>query len=149
MVFRILAHPEAERYALFRMAGRTGNEQQQPHIRSLSVRIGRGARLAGDLARLGEWKGERALLPFVGFELPDRVAQWIHSRDHSSAQRRRRAGGSDIEWAFQELGHRFRYGGMHDSLLVGGVFPFRVACLRVPVVVLEEERLAVAANVIR
>src|ERR1700745_4028250 len=83
MVFRILPHPEAEHDAFFRMSRRTGNEQEEPHVRGLSIGIGRGARLAGDLPRLVEGERERALLALVRLELPDRIAQWVHPRNHA------------------------------------------------------------------
>src|SRR5213593_4255688 len=81
MILRILSHPESKHDAFLWMLRGAWNEQKEPHVGGLSIRIGCSTRLPCDLACFLKGKGERPLFLFFRFQLPDRVAQGIHSGD--------------------------------------------------------------------
>src|ERR1700675_3007558 len=91
MIFRILSHPESKHHALLWMLRRARNEQKEPHVRGLSVRIGRSTSLSGKLARVRKRKREHSLFLFVRFQCPDRAAQGVHSGNDPTPERRCRA----------------------------------------------------------
>src|ERR1700730_15346328 len=121
MIFRILSHPESKHHAFLWMLSRAWNEQKEPYVRGLSIRIGCGTGLSGKVARVRKRKREHSLFPFVRFQGPDRAAQGVHSGNDPAPERRCRAR-THIKWRLQQFNHRRRHRGMNESLLQRTVF---------------------------
>src|SRR5512143_164371 len=147
MIFRILSHPESKHDAFLRMLRCAWNEQEEPNVRGLSIRVGCSAGLSGDLTRFRERKREHSLLLIFRFYLPDRVAQGVHSGNDPAPERRRRAG-SQIKWCLQEFSHYRGYRRMNESLLQRTIVTLRVAILRTIFIILVKKRLSSVADVV-
>src|ERR1700676_3468319 len=128
MIFRILSHPESKHHAFLWMLGGAWNEQKEPHVRGLSIRIGCSTGLPGKLARVRKRKREHLLFLFFRFQRPDRTAQGIHSGNDPAPEHRSRAR-THIKWRLQEFNHRRRHRGMNESLLQRTGFTLGVATL--------------------
>src|ERR1700694_1510478 len=148
MIFRILSHPESKHHAFLWMLRGAWNEQKEPHVRGLSIRIGCSTGLPGKLARVRKRKREHSLFLFFRFQLPDRVAQGIHSGDDPAPECRCRACTSDIKWSLQEFNHRGGRRGMKEPLLRRTVFALDVAILRTTFAILVKKRLSIAADIV-
>src|SRR5258706_10428855 len=106
MILGILSHPESKHDTRLRFVRGAWNEQEKPYVGSLAIRIGSSTGFPPDLACFLNRKRERPPFPFFRFQLPDRVAQGIHSGDDPAPECRRRARVSDIKRSLQELDHR-------------------------------------------
>src|SRR5713226_610149 len=135
MIFGILSHPKSQHDAFLRMLRGAWNEQKEPHVRGLSIRIGCGPGLASDLTCLLVGKCERPLFLFFRFQLPDRVAQGIHSGNDPAPQCGCRTRASQIQWSLQELNHRRGRRGMKEALWRWTIFALDVAILRVTLII--------------
>src|SRR6266700_2303995 len=148
MIFGILSHPESKNDALLRVVRGAWNEQDKPHVGGLAIRVGRRTGLARDLACFRKRKCERPPFPFVRFQLPDRVAQGIHSGDDPAPECRCRARTPDIERSLQEFNHRGGCRGMKEPLRRRAVFALDVAILRTTFAILVKKRLSIAADIV-
>src|SRR3989442_1179161 len=148
MVFRILSHPESQHQAPFRMVRWSWNEQKEPYVGGLAIRIGCRTGLRCDLAGFVKGKRESPPFLFVGFHVPDFAAQRIHSGDDSAPERGRGARTSDINWALQKFDHRRGDRGMNEPLLRRTIFAFGVTLLRATFIIVVKKRLAVLADIV-
>src|SRR5450759_2587780 len=148
MIFRILSHPESKHDAFLRMLRGAWNEQKEPHVGGLSIRIGCSTGLPCDLPCFLKRKCEHPLFLFLRFQLPDRVAQGIQSGDDPAPECRCRAGTSDIKRSLQEFNHRGGRRGMKEPLLRRTVFALDVAILRTTFAILVKKRFSIAADIV-